>query len=55
MLCADSFMMAKGRITVQVAIISYETFRLHIDHLKTHEIGLVLCDEVCVTDELFMI
>jgi DNA repair and recombination RAD54-like protein len=47
-------MMAKGRITVPVLIVSYETLRMHIDSLTTGPIGLVLCDEVCCNHSYFM-
>jgi len=36
------------RIGTPVIIISYETFRLYADILHEREIGLVICDEVCV-------
>ena len=43
---SDQFARQMGRrIPTPILIISYETFRLHADHIYKAKIGLVVCDE----------
>ena len=35
-----------SRTATPILIISYETFRLHAEVLRSGEVGLVICDEV---------
>lgn len=45
----DQFMNQIGkRVATPVIIISYETFRLYTSILHKDEVGLVICDEVCL-------
>ncbi len=40
------------RVPTPILIISYETFRLHTEVLHKGKVGLVICDEVSVLEEV---
>ena len=52
----NSFLAQQGRrIPQAILVISYETLRLHADVMHSRSVGMVICDEVCVSHEVLIL